>query len=132
MAIPFNVHILTLLLFVSNLFYLIACNEPEVTETTSGINVSSESLVVSIGESKQVTASVFPYVEEGGGVTWTMEDLSIAALEDKGTHNGIGVATITGISEGDVTIIVTSSADESVQATITVQVVETTFENQAK
>ena len=82
MAIPFNVHILTLLLFVSNLFYLTACNEPEVTETTSGINVSSESLVVSIGESKQVTASVFPYVEEGGGVTWTMEDLSIAALEE--------------------------------------------------
>ena len=127
-----NLQFIKALFILSNIFLLSGCEKSEVSETDQGITISDESVIIAIGESKQVTALVYPYEEDGGEVIWSVEDSSIASIEDKGSQYGVSRATITGVSKGEIKLTVKSSADSSITATISVSVVESTFENMAK
>lgn len=121
--------------FIQVLFLLLlitACNKSEISEDVRKITVSDETLALSIGESRQITALIYPYQEEGEKVIWSIKDSGIATINDNGIHNGVSVATITGISKGEIVITVKSSVDHSLIASISVSVVESTFENQSK
>lgn len=119
------------LFFLFNFLVLTACSESKETDTGEGISVSTQTLKVSVGKSKQVFASVYPYVDGQDEIKWTSSNPDIATIEDKGTHNGVSLVNIVGISAGEVSIIAESVVDASKRAVIKVTVDQYSFEDLA-
>jgi len=132
MVIRLNLRFLTLLSVLFSIFFTVGCKDTEVTEGIQGVSVSEKTLTIGIGKTRQVYASVYPYLPEGDQIRWSVENPDIATVEDKGTHNGISMATITAVAKGKVVVIAESVTDSTRKAVITVDVVEFTFEDQAK
>lgn len=74
-----------------------------------------ESLELSIGESKTLTATVLPTTAENKSVTWTSLNPSIATVDANGK--------VTAVSEGTTTIEVISNYNNALKDTCTVEVV---------
>lgn len=126
----FNMKKLVLLLLV-NIFILTGCSDSEEAEAIRGISVSAQTLTVSVGKSKQVFASVYPYNAEHEEIKWSCSNSDIAIVEDKGTHHGVSMATVTGVSEGEVSIIVESLVNGSKKTVIATRVDLYSFEDLA-
>ncbi|MEA4974297.1 MAG: glycosyl hydrolase family 28 protein [Paludibacter sp.] len=132
MAIRLNLRFFTLISVFFSIFFTMGCKDAEVTGGIQGVSVSTKTLTMGVGKNRQVYASVYPHLSEGDQIRWSVEDTSIATVEDKGTNNGISVATITAVGLGKVNVIAESVTDSNRKAIITVDVVEFTFEDQAK
>lgn len=122
----------TLLFLLVNICFLIACSDSKETETIKGITVSVQTLTGSVGNSQQVFASVYPYVEEHEEIKWSSSNPDIATVEDKGTHHGVSMANITGLSVGKVSIIAESVIDGSKRSVIATTIDQYSFEDLAK
>ena len=77
----------------------------------SAVDVTPKTLVLTVGETKQITASVEPSNATNKKVVWTSSDEKVAVVDDHGAVTAIaaGTARITAASDEDRTI--TASAD---------------------
>lgn len=132
MAIRLNLRFLTLIAVLFSMFFTVGCKDAEVPDGIQGVSVSATTLTMGIGKTRQVYASAFPHMPEGDQIRWSVENPAIATVEDKGTHNGISMATITAVGLGKVVVIAESVTDGTKTAEIEVDVVEFTFEDLAK
>src|SRR5690554_1565167 len=131
-SINLSLQFLTIFFLFSNILFISGCKKTEVTEGLQGVTVSNETLTISIGNSQQVFSSVYPHIPGNDQIIWSVENPSIATIEDKGTNNGVSNAIITAMAKGEVEIIAESKTDRNKKATITVSVVDYTFEDLAK
>lgn len=132
MAIRLNLRFFTVISVFFSIFFTVGCKDAEVTDGIQGVSVSTKTLTMGIGKTRQVYASAFPHMPEGDQIRWSVENPAIATVEDKGTNNGISMATINAVALGKVIIIAESVSDSTKKAFITVDVVEFTFEDLAK
>lgn len=92
----------------------LAVNATSGTGAITGVELNPTYLVLTVGESKSLTATVLPYNASDQSVTWQSNDPGIATVDANGK--------ITGIHTGDTTITVTTkdgghSATSSVTVT---------------
>ncbi len=106
---------------VTTSIYLFERVEDEVTETitidpdnASAVTVYPEELVLQIGETAQLKATVEPLVLADKSVTWTSEDKTIATVDENGV--------VTAIASGETKIIATSNATPTVSGSAVVKV----------
>ena len=98
-----------LLVFLSLLVMVVfvaGCETPQ-TGAVEGITITSEENVrtIKVNETLQLTAKVFPASAEQS-VVWSTEDENIATVSEEGL--------VTGVAEGNVNIVATSTEDETV------------------
>lgn len=129
-GIQFNLHRISLF-FLFTLVALTACSESKENDAIGGVSVSAKTLRTSVGKGKQIFASVYPYAEAHEQIKWTSSNSDIAIVDDLGTHNGVSMVNIVGVSTGEVTIIAESVVDGSKRAVITVIVDQHSFEDLA-
>ncbi|MDE5877408.1 MAG: Ig-like domain-containing protein, partial [Muribaculaceae bacterium] len=91
-----------------------------VTKTVpiTKITLNRESAEVEAGETLQLTATVEPDDATDKSLVWTSSDKKIATVD----QNGL----VTAVAKGEVTITVTSGADEKISASCTLSVLEKT------
>lgn len=77
-------------------------------EKIKGVSILSENTVVKVNETVQLEAIVFPETADQS-VTWKSENLEFATVNETGL--------VTGVSEGNATIVATSVKDETVSGT---------------
>ncbi|MBR2847866.1 MAG: InlB B-repeat-containing protein [Clostridia bacterium] len=87
--------------------------KPPATIPVTGVELSESSLILDVGDSETLTATVSPNNATNKAVTWGSNNESVATVA-----NGV----VTAVSEGTATITVTT-ADGSFTATCTVKVV---------
>lgn len=101
--------------------YLFERVAEQVTETieidpdnASSVTVYPEELVLPVGETGQLKATVEPLVLPDKSVTWSSEDESIATVDENGV--------VTAIASGETKIIATSNATPTVSGSAVVKV----------
>ena len=88
-------------------------NSPYPPVSVTGISISDSSATISIGETKQLSASVIPSYASNKNISWSSSNTSVATVNNTGL--------VTGVAEGNATITATSS-DGNKTATCTVTV----------
>lgn len=88
-------------------------NSPYPPVSVTGISISDSSATISIGETKQLSASVVPAYASNKNISWSSSNTSVATVDNTGL--------VTGVAEGNATITATSS-DGNKAATCTVTV----------
>ena len=106
---------------VTTSIYLFERVEDQVTETieidpdnASAVTVYPEELVLPVGETAQLKATVEPLVLPDKSVTWTSEDETIATVDENGV--------VTAVASGETKIIATSNATPTVSGSAVVKV----------
>lgn len=128
-AIHLNLRFFALLMVSFGILFTAGCKEDEMTDGIQGVSVSGETFTISIGKNRLIYASAYPYIPDSEQIKWSTENPAIATVEDKGTYNGISMATISAVATGKVLITAQSAADSTKKATITIDVVEFSFED---
>ncbi len=90
------------------------CKSPSPTGTPTGVNVTGVNVTASatsliVTGTVQLTATVVPS-GSAQGVTWTSSNVNIATVDQSGT--------VTGVTQGSVTITATSTAAPTIQGSI--------------
>ena len=80
----------------------------------SAVNVSPETMILEVGATREITATVSPSDATNKKVNWTSSDKNIVTVDENGN--------VTAVAEGTVTITVTSAADSSKKAICEVKV----------
>lgn len=96
--------VLTFLVLFVLAFALVACSTNTEVEI-KGVSISSTSNTVKVNQTVQLEAKVFPENADQS-VTWKSESPSVATVDEKGL--------VTGVSEGNATIIATSSKNAEI------------------
>lgn len=78
------------------------------------MSITDETIILTEGEDKQLTAEASPIESENKAVTWSSSDESVATVDENGK--------VTAVSAGNATITVTSAIDERKTATCSVTV----------
>ncbi len=101
--------------------YLFERVEDQVTETieidpdnASAVTVYPEELILPVGETGQLKATVEPLVLPDKSVTWSSEDASVATVDENGV--------VTAVASGETKIIATSNATPTVSGSAVVKV----------
>ena len=93
-----------LLLFIITVLFSCTEKEPEVDPVISveSVYVSQSSAALTIGETMQLTASVFPSSATNKNITWASSNQAIASVSASGlvTALGEGTTTITATADG--------------------------------
>lgn len=96
------------------LFFLAVCVVGcRTNDEIKGVSITSEQNVVKVNETLQLEATVFPETADQS-VTWKSENPEHATVNQTGL--------VTGVSEGSVTIVATSTKDETVSGTVIILV----------
>lgn len=96
--------VLTFLVLFVLAFALVACSTNTEVEI-KGVSISSTSNTVKVNQTVQLEAKVFPENADQS-VTWKSESPSVATVDEKGL--------VTGVSEGNATIIATSTKNTEI------------------
>ncbi|MBQ5977010.1 MAG: S8 family serine peptidase [Oscillospiraceae bacterium] len=106
---------------VTTSIYLFERVEDQITETieidpdnASAVTVYPEELILPVGETGQLKATVEPLVLPDKSVTWSSEDESIATVDENGV--------VTAVASGETKIIATSNATPTVSGSAVVKV----------
>ncbi|GAB6012090.1 Ig-like domain-containing protein [Viscerimonas tarda] len=108
-----------LFLLLASCFVLTSCEEKDENLSVKAITVSPSSLMLKPGESKALTATIFPENAANKKVHWTTSDTEIASVSEAGEVTGVklGNATITATTEDGgekATVAVTVTANDPV------------------
>lgn len=104
--------VLTFLVLFVLVFALVGCATNTEVEV-KGVSIEAQNNVVKVNQTLQLDAKVFPE-DADQGVTWKSEDPSIATVSESGL--------VTGVSEGNATIIATSVKNSEISGSYIVLV----------
>lgn len=104
--------VLTFLVLFVLVFALVGCATNTEVEV-KGVSIEAQNSVVKVNQTLQLDAKVFPE-DADQGVTWKSEDSSIATVSESGL--------VTGVSEGNATIIATSVKNSEISGSYIVLV----------
>ena len=103
-------------IFVLSMFILTSCKEDDPVDTSipTSLTTSVNEATIVVGDSTTITVSAVPS-EASNDVIWSVEDSNIATVNE---------GVVTGISVGTTKVHATSTKDENVKASVTINVVK--------
>lgn len=105
--------VLTFLVLFVLVFALVGCTTTNTEVEVKGVSIEAQNNEVKVNQTLQLNAKVFPE-DADQGVTWKSEDPSIATVSESGL--------VTGVSEGNATIIATSVKNSEISGSYIVLV----------
>ena len=68
--------------------FVVSCNEPDPTIPVAGVSLSNTSLVMTVGDTEELTATVTPAEATNKKVIWTTSDANVAEITEREREGG--------------------------------------------